>query len=45
MDLRVDYITMIRMRFCALDTIHHAAYNKLEIKLLDALHCTLPSTL
>jgi hypothetical protein len=33
------------MRFCALDTIHHTAYNKLESKLPDALHCTLPSTL
>jgi hypothetical protein len=33
------------MRFCALDTIHHTAYNKLESKLPDELHCTLPSTL
>ena len=45
MDLRIDKITMICMRFCALDTIHHAAYNKLESKLPDALHCMLPSTL
>ena len=45
MDLHVDYITTIRMQFCALDTIHHIAYNKLESKLPDALHCTLPSTL
>jgi len=35
---------MIRLRFCALDSIHHAVYNKLECKLPDALHCTLPST-
>jgi len=42
MDLHVDDI---RMRFGALDTIHHTAYNKLESKLPDALHYTLPSTL
>jgi len=36
---------MIRMRFGALDSIHHIAYNKLESKLPDTLHCTLPSTL
>jgi len=35
---------MIRRRFCALDTMHHTEY-KLESKLPDEFHCTLPSTL
>jgi len=33
------------MRFYSLDTIHHTAYNKLDSKLPDTLHCILPSTL
>ena len=31
--------------YITLHTIHHAAYNKLESKLTDALHCTLPIAL
>jgi len=45
MDLPIDSITMTHMRLCALDTIHHAAFNKLETKLPNALLCTLPSML
>jgi hypothetical protein len=45
MDLRIDKITMIRMQLCALDAIHHAAFRKLEIKLPNALLCTLPNAL
>ena len=45
MDIHVDEITMIQMRFCALDTIHPAAYNKFGSKLPDPLRCMLPSTL
>jgi hypothetical protein len=37
--------TMIRVQLCALDTIHHAAFNKLETKLPNALLCTLPNAL
>jgi hypothetical protein len=33
------------MRLCALDTIHHAVYNKLETKPPNALHSTLRSML
>ena len=33
------------MRLCALDTIHHGAFNKLETKMPNALHCMLPSRL
>jgi len=36
---------MICMQLYELDTIHHAAFNKLGTKLPNALHCTLPSTL
>jgi len=36
---------MIRMRLCALNTIHHGAFNKVETKLPNTLHCTLPSKL
>jgi len=36
---------MILVQLCALDTIHHAAFNKLETKLPNALLCTLPNTL
>jgi len=27
MNLRIEYITMIFVQFCALNTIHHAAFN------------------
>jgi hypothetical protein len=33
------------MRLCALDTIHHGAFTKLETKLLNALYCMLSSKL
>jgi len=36
MDLRIDYIAMIHIRLCALDIIHHAAFNKLESTLPNA---------
>jgi hypothetical protein len=46
MDLCIDWITMIRRRFCAPDTIHLAAYN---LKACCQMHfiscCTLLSTL
>ena len=45
MDLCFDFIAMIQMWFCVLDTIHHTAYTKLESKLPDALPCMLPCML
>jgi len=36
---------MICMRFCMLDTIYYAAFNKLESKLPDTPHCMHPITL
>lgn len=52
MDLCVDFITMIHMGLCALDSVHHAAFNStVQCTLLHApkdafktLSSTLPST-
>jgi len=41
--LWLDHVDTIQ--FCALETLHHAAYNKLDGKLPDELHFMLPSTL
>jgi hypothetical protein len=45
MDPHIHLITMIHMQLCALDTIHHAAFNKLETQLPNALLFTLPTAL
>jgi len=45
MELYTVYIIMIYMILCALDSIHHGAFSKLENKPPNVLHCMLPSKL
>jgi hypothetical protein len=41
MDLPNAHITVVYMQLCVLDTIYHAAFNKLETSQPNALCCSL----